>query len=304
MLPFFIGENMSDRNNLIVQAIQAAGGAVTNTGDRNALLLDLIAAVSGGSPAPGTGDVIYAGDVTASVDPMADDWGSPSQTTAVVMGTVTDEFVDAPTNIDAGEYRGVITKSFGPNFVDLMYTTLQGRMYKKLKFIDGGTPYNGGWEELGVSAKEAIWVLKNNALATTVTANTPIKFSADGSKFNAVEQDFLGDLNADSSNLMQFTVGQPGAFEVQIHGVIEDSANATQKIAVSIFDSATSNYMTGSMQILSPATFWGGTNEYTFNCTGFARLDPNNTASLEVVADANATIVLKECIVILKPIEY
>lgn len=304
MPPFFIGENMSDRNNLIIQAIQTAGGTVTNAGDRNALLLDLIAAVSGGSPAPGTGDVIYAGDVTASVDPMADDWGSPSQTTAVVMGTVTDEFVDAPTNINAGEYRGVITKNLAPNFVDLMYTTLSGRMYKKLQFTDGGTTRNGDWEEIGVSAKEAIWVLKDNALTTTVTANTPTKFSADSSKFNAVEEGFEGDLTTDSSNLMQFTVGKPGAFEVKIHGVIESSLNATQKIAVSIFDSATSNYLTGSMQILSPATFWGRANEYTFNCTGFARLDPKNMVSLDVVVDDSATIVLKECIVILKPIEY
>lgn len=248
-------------------------------------------------------EILYAGDVTPSVDPMLEAWGSPAAYPALIYGTVTGEFINAPSSIPPGEYRGTIVKSIGANFIDLTYTTLSGRIYKKLKFIDGSVQ-TGDWEELGVSAKEAIWTLKNNTENTTVVTGTPSKFKANMSLFNAVESDFLGDLNTSAGSDFEFTVGQSGAFEVHIHGAIEDAANATQKIAVSLFDEATNDHMTGSMQILSPASAWGSTNEFTFNCTGFARLDPNNKISLQVMVDANATLKLNECIVILKPIEY
>ncbi|AFV51093.1 primase/helicase [Vibrio phage VPMS1] len=249
----------------------------------------------------GSSRVIYGGVVSASVNPMLPGWGSPPAE-ATVLGTVTDEFVDAPQNIPAGEYRGTIVKQIAANFIDLTYTTLSGRVYKKLMFLDNGQQ-NSAWEEVGTSAKEAIWTLKNNSTTTAATTTGPAKFQANMSLFNAVETDFLGDLNIGSGSDFEFTVGVPRAFEIQMHGAIEDAANATQKIAIALYDSATNDHMTGSMQILSPASTWSSANEYTFNCIGFARLDPNNTVSLQVMVDANAALVLKECIVVLKPIE-
>ncbi len=254
---------------------------------------------SGG--ASGSTQVIYGGVVSASVDPMLASWGAPPAE-ATILGTVTDEFVNAPQNIPAGEYRGTIVKQVAANFIDLTYTTLSGRVYKKLTFLDG-TPQVGGWEELGTSAKEAIWTLKNNTATTAATTSGPAKFQANMNLFNAVETDFLGDLNLGSGNDFEFTVGAPRAFEIQVHGAIEDAANATLKIAIALYDSATNDHMTGSMQILSPASTWSSSNEYTFNCVGFARLDPNNTVSLQVMVDADASLVLRECIVVLKPIE-
>lgn len=247
----------------------------------------------------GNHEVIDAGNVDINVDPQADDWGNPTVPMAFIMGEVTGQFMNCPSNLDIGGYKGVITKVKSGSHILLSYTTLKGRMYQKMH-VDSNW---GDWEELGLSAKEGIWTLKDNTVATTLTANTPATVKIDMNKFNAVESDFLGDILVGSGDLLEFNVGAWGAYEIQVHGTFEDISGMSWKIGVALFDGATNDRMTGSTQALGAAIGWDGKTEYSFNCSGFGRITSVEKISLQVVSDVDTDLVLKECIVILKPIE-
>lgn len=53
----------------------------------------------------------------------------------------------------------------------------------------------------------------------------------------------------------------------------------------------------------APVGEWGGTRHYTFNCNGFARLDPNTTVTVQISSDAAGTFTVGDCIVVLKPLD-
>lgn len=250
----------------------------------------------------GSSSVLDAGDITDVMDPSSDSWGSPVGS-CVIFGNVIGEFLGAPSGIDIGEFTGVLVKDYSPNFSRISYLTNTSRQFQRMKV--GGVWKD--WVETSISNKKSIWSLNGNSLATVRTATDLTTFDdvvIDMNLFEAVEQDFLGNLTVGTGNALVFTAAHAGAYEIQIHGTIsEPSATFTSALLIQIYDEATGAPMTGSLQSIAPSWTWNGDSYFSFNCTGFARLNTSDTVRLQISSTEAASYTLTDCIVTLEPLD-
>ncbi|MEL7427831.1 MAG: hypothetical protein AAFN81_32885 [Bacteroidota bacterium] len=255
-----------------------------------------------GSSVTGSSSVLDADDITDVMNPSDDSWGSPTGP-CVIFGNVIGEFLDAPSGIDIGEYVGVLIKDYSPNFSRISYLTNTSRQFQRMKV--GGVWKD--WVETSVSSKQAIWTINGNDQATVRTATDLSQFDdvvIDMNLFSAVEQDFLGNLTVGTGNKLEFTASHANAYEIQIHGTIsEPSATFTSMLLIQIFDEATGAAMTGSLQSIAPAWSWNGDSYFSFNCTGFARLNTTDKVKLQISSTEAASYTLNDCIVTLRPLD-
>tara|TARA_B100001057_G_scaffold486061_1_gene566619 strand:- start:251 stop:1189 length:939 start_codon:yes stop_codon:yes gene_type:complete len=255
-----------------------------------------------GSDATGNASVLDAGDITDIMNPSEDTWGSPTGA-CVIFGNVIGEFLDAPNGIDVGEYVGVLIKDYSPNFSRISYLTNTSRQFQRMKV--GGVWKD--WVETSVSSKQAIWTINGNDQATVRTSTDISQFDdvvIDITQFDAVEQDFLGNLTTTANNKLEFIAAHANAYEIQIHGTIsEPSATFTSMLLIQIFDEATGAPMTGSLQSIAPAWTFNGDSYFSFNCTGFARLNTSDKVKLQISSTEATSYTLNDCIVTLRPLD-
>lgn len=257
--------------------------------------------VSGGSSPTGSG-VIDAGAIGQLDDPSLDSWGSPTEA-ALIIGSTSNEFSNAPNGINVGEYAGILIKEYSAGASRISYLTETGRQFQRLN-TGGGW---GSWVETSVSSKESIWTLYNNTLPTVRTSTDLTVFDEvviDMDLFNSVEQDFQGNLTVDTVDEMAFTPAHANAYEIQIHGTItEPSTSFSSILLVQLFDENTNAPMTGSVQSVAPAWSWSGESYFSFNCVGFGRLNTGSKIRLQLSSNEATSYTLKDCIVILKPLD-